>query len=176
MQIISLQYFYPSTTGGILHFNFKCPLRNPGDAFHSHVNFKIHLTEAISYTTLHHIPKIAPNLHTIHKTTSTITSTHHQNILQPIPIINCQTIIKFTKISRNPKNYIKSPLVHHPNLPPSIPNSSFNQAFKQTSPHHKSTSKIRLDTELTLKPYRPHKNNPIKIRPEFKIPVLNHIS
>ena len=37
--------FIPQPRGGILHFNFKCPLRNPGYAFHSHVNFKIHLIE-----------------------------------------------------------------------------------------------------------------------------------
>ena len=97
--------------GGILHFDLIRLLPNPGYAFHSHLPPKIHPIEVPYF----HHPKIVQNPHTIHKTTSTPTSTHIKNIPQPIPIINCQTIIKFTKISRNPKKHTTLPLVHHPN-------------------------------------------------------------
>ena len=93
--------------GGVLHFDLIRPLPIPGYAFHSHLPPKIHPIEVPYF----HHPKIVQNPHTIYKTTSTQTSTHIKNIPQPIPIINCQTIIKFTKISQIPqKNPLSFPL------------------------------------------------------------------
>ena len=63
------------------------------------------------------------------------------------------------KLSKHEKNTSNSrSFTTHSQLP-SNPNSPLNQAFKQLSLHHKPASKTPLDTELTSKPYYPHKNH-----------------
>ena len=171
---LSTVYFIPQL-GGILHFDLIRLLPIPGYAFHSHTPPKIHLTEVphLLYTT--------PSQNCFKSPHNSIN--HFDNHFDTPPKYPLTTT--HNKLSDNyiihqklPKSGKNTPPPHSlttHSQPQSTPKSSLNQAFKQTSPHHKSTSKIRLDTELTSKPYYLHKNNPIKIRPECKIPVLNHI-
>ena len=87
--------FYPSATGVFYISKTSVRSQNLGmrstPTSHQKSTLPKLTTSPLPFHSLHH-PKIVSNSHTIPKSTSTITSTHQQNIPQPQYKINCQTI------------------------------------------------------------------------------------
>ena len=130
------------------------------------------------------IPKLSKKSHTIPQTRSITTSIHHKNIPQQTHTINCQTIIKSSKSPESTEIPIQSPILN-PTFILTFSPLPLSKYVSTTTYFTSITSSIKSQNQLRKHLSTPNlprnhtthtKNNPIKIRPEFKIPVLNDIS